>query len=199
MNRQYEHMFDHARYRRAVRRAWRALPENYGHRATGAIILFTRSRLAAGYITELDAEDILDRLATGDPDALAEHPAYNDDPDELYWVEPDGTRTSFYDPRVPRPAQRMAAIDDIAEHALKGTPTVNPAVALLDHVRTTASEGKKWKTHAELSRAALARARGRNHHPRGPDRLERSVSRDVAALVSAARPGPFTGVAPVSV
>ena len=187
-------MSDNARYRLAVRRACREMPNHFGRFTSFRVVAKTQQALRDGRLTLEDATFLLDALASGDLSRLAKHPAFRAKHKELFWVEPDGTRTAFPDPRFLNPQRRVEAVNALAHEAREGRETLSHFSAMYQLV-VQAAESKAREDQSLAARIRMSC----NDLARGPDRLEPPVVFDVAALVSAARPGPFTGVVPVSV
>lgn len=172
-------MTDHQRHSAGLLPALRPLADRYGPVTAVRLLVEIRAALRAGEITEADAAALLAALAAGDLRALADHPAYAA-PAPRAVIDPDGLPTAYYDPA---PARRAAAVDRLGHAALTAEDRPAPATRL--RLRLAAIAAKRHHTAATPPAPRRART---------PERIEPTATRDSAALVAAARPGPVTGV-----
>lgn len=172
-------MTDHQRHSARLLPALRSLADRYGPVTAVRLLVEIRAALRAGEITEADAVAILDALRAGDLSTLADHPAYAAAVPRAV-IDPDGLPAAYFDPDADR---RAAAVTRLGHAAL--TTEDRPAPAAHLRLRLAAIAAQRLRTTAR--RPATRRART-------PERIEPTATRDSAALVAAARPGPVTGV-----
>ena len=145
-------------------------------RATRYLAAIDRRR-AAGVITAEMA-----RAAVVDPASVAGmYPQER----ELWFVEPDGTRTRYFDPNDPAKAT-IKALGEIGD-SLPGAQAEDDHAADVADLAALASE---ILTPADI----LADEPAQGTNDERPEHSSPTRQRDAEALIAAARPGPSAGV-----